>query len=58
MNTHEEIKAIIWMMRHYQVLADSAWETYPDLSAAYLMYDHYLLYVKYYQDRLDAIFEG
>lgn len=57
MKEENKIKSLTWLIRHYQALADSTWETYPDLADDYLCYDHYLIHEKYYQDRLYAIFE-
>lgn len=57
MSVHDEVKACCWMISHYSNLANSVWETYPSIVDAYLVYDHYMIYVKKYQDRLDDIFE-
>lgn len=50
--TYEEIKACQWLINHYTELAKGSFE-YHDLPDAYLMYNHYMVYVAKYKRKLD-----
>ena len=42
MIANPDINSLIWMYRHYENLAKSAWHIYPDMVDAYFMYDYYM----------------
>jgi len=58
MTTSEQLQPIQWMINHYTDLANTVWETYPNLDEAYLMYDHYMVYVLMYERARDRVFNS
>jgi len=56
MTTTEHLQSIQWMISHYTDLANTVWETYPNLDEAYFMYDHYMVYVKAYEQMRERLF--
>ena len=57
MNTAEQLRSIQWMIKHYTDLANCVWDIYPNIDDAYLMYDHYMVYVIYYHRKRDELFD-
>ena len=49
MVANPDIYDLIYMYRHYKKLAKEALSLYTDLADGYLVHDHYMLYVQYYQ---------
>lgn len=54
-NIEEQKKGCRWMIRHYMDLANSCFNIYPDITDAYLVYDHYMVNVLYYERKYDEL---
>jgi len=49
----EKIRAIVWMILHYNKCARDAFNIYSDMVDAYIVYDFYMERVSHYEAMLD-----
>ena len=55
MNRSDQKKACLWMIHHYMDLANDCHNHYSDLCDYYIVYDHYMLAVGVWEDKLERI---
>jgi len=51
----EKKRACLWMIHHYMDLAEKCRDIYPDLADFYLVYDHCMIAVEYWENRLEEL---
>jgi len=53
----EQKKACLWMIHHYMDLAEQSWDLYDNLEDYYLVYDHYMVAVDFWEAKLELLCE-
>lgn len=54
----DKIKSCVFIIRHYLKQAADCRDWYDNLADFYIVYDHYMTCVEYYEKELDKIYDN